>query len=78
MGTTTPKHYGAFINRISYKDLTLIINTDFKFGHKFRTFTMDYENFLIDGTNYVHENWTKRCIQAGGQNKTDILIPTYI
>ena len=36
MGTSTPRYYGNFRNRFSYKGLALTVNMTFKFGHVFR------------------------------------------
>ncbi len=69
MGQITPKLFGNYRNRVSYKGLSLDVLLTYKFGHKFKrnTFASDFYS-----GNPAHEDAAKRWRQPGDEAFTDV------
>ncbi|WP_421918608.1 SusC/RagA family TonB-linked outer membrane protein [Marinifilum sp.] len=68
MGQMTPKFFGNYRNRVSYKGLNLDVLLTYKFGHKFKRST-----FVSGSYNRVaHVDAEKRWRQPGDEAFTDV------
>ncbi|AUP80680.1 SusC/RagA family TonB-linked outer membrane protein [Flavivirga eckloniae] len=73
-GTTTPKYYGAWVNRFSYKNFFIRALTTFKFGHVFRNTDnfLDYSDTRLPFLTNVHADFDNRWRNPGDENSTNI------
>ena len=73
MGPLNPIFFGSWINRFSYKNLSLRIVGTFKAGHVFRNLTSDYIPSLHGhNTESVAKNFSQRWQKSGDENITRI------
>ncbi|WP_423736073.1 SusC/RagA family TonB-linked outer membrane protein [Chitinophaga caseinilytica] len=70
-GRVAPKYFGSLMNDFTWRDLTLSFNVIFKFGYYFRRSSVDYSTLLGQGWS-GHSDYSKRWMNKGDENKTDV------
>ena len=71
IGNATPTYFGAWMNELSYKNLSLSFNITYRAGYYFRRQSIHYDG-LIAGRGAGHADYAKRWQQVGDENNTAV------
>lgn len=75
MGTAEPKIFGAMINNMQYKSLTLSFNISYRLNYYFRRPVLGYNDLYAGGNG--HSEFTQRWQQPGDELMTNVPAMVY-
>lgn len=70
-GSQRPAYFGSFRNRISYKNLSLLLNVTYKLQYYFRANSIDYIS-LLSGVSFNHADFGVRWQRPGDEMHTTV------
>jgi TonB-linked SusC/RagA family outer membrane protein len=70
-GSARPTYFGGFTNTFSYKQLSLLVNINYKFNYYFRRGSLNYSGLFNNWTGQ-NEEYSERWQNPGDEKKTNV------